>query len=322
MTSFASLSGGDENHGSLFSAGDKNKDTLIGPPQLATTATTTTTSFGEPDPVMRGFSAPSAVSTEPQKLEFAERCLEDLYNEYPDKKLRGLEKEHLQPAVMVLEQVVREATLAWIQTWCPLMNWDKIYSSLVAAAAEQTTSKPRKEDPSSTMNTTKARKKGKDNRHLVPEEAFDSSRGNMQTVMDLFQRCAKSPPQPDQLRDLVGIVDDCMQLCRTLWDKRRTAQLAKTRQVVQWVALGLDCKKLDIYREAARELRANDAKYQVVRKTHSKVAVTRDERHILDRATAAFEPHREDSYVQLLRAMEELLSNTAEGAGKQDGPGA
>ena len=155
--------------------------------------------------------------------------------------------------------------------------------------------------------------------YLVPETALNSRNG-VQTVIELFHRCTvKLPsPQPEQLSDLTGLIDDCTRLCEALRDGERAALFVETRRIVQWTAVGLDCKKLEIYRTAAQELRRNNAQYQVLQVAGEDLAVTRAgaqfrsarrtaERRILDQATAAFDRHREQFTLDLLRALESLL---------------
>lgn len=299
-------------------------------PQLSTTSTKPA-SFGQPGPAMKGFSAaPSVPCVEPEKPESVERSLEVLYREYPDKTLRGLEKEHLQPAFMVLGQVAQEVALAWIQAWCPLMNWDKVLSSVARHAAEAKRSDGGDEDPSSATNASKTVEKGKDNLYLVPEEALHpASRVSMQTVVDLLQRCAGSSPGPraESLLGLIKIVDDCEGLCLVLRDHRRAALLGQTRKAIQWVNLKLDCRKFEIHQAAADHLRATNARYEEKLATLSASEAARPrkrrrraERGILDRATAAFERHRKASCIDLLRALDELLRLSAADSGQSDEP--
>ena len=153
----------------------------------------------------------------------------------------------------------------------------------------------------------------------MPEEALDSGDG-MRTVVELFHRCAvKLPsPRPEQLPDLTRMIDDCTRLCQALRDGERAALLAEARRTVQWIAIGLDCKKLDIYRDAARDLRRNNDRYQVLQVLGEDLAVTRAgaqfrtarrtaERRILDQATEAFDRHREAFTVDLLTMLDQLL---------------
>ena len=319
MMGFASVAGS-EGSRDLFTAGGETTSVSS---HWAPINANKPPSFGQPSPAKEGFSNDAPAQPAAAQPQFVERCLEDLYREYPDKRLRGIGQEGIQPAIMVLGQVAQDATFAWIRTWCPFMNWNKVLSSLTSRTREEEQDSDHEkakcpEETASNAPKTGAQK-GKENLYLVPETALNSRNG-VQTVIELFHRCAvKLPsPQPEQLSDLTGLIDYCTRLCEALRDGERAALFVETRRIVQWTAVGLDCKKLEIYRTAAQELRRNNAQYQVLQVAGEDLAVTRAgaqfrsarrtaERRILDQAAAAFNRHREQFTLDLLRALESLL---------------
>ncbi|RYP89435.1 hypothetical protein DL770_004405 [Monosporascus sp. CRB-9-2] len=274
--------------------------------------------FGGPGPVMDAFTSPKPQADVLPKFE--ERCLEDLYRDYPDKKLRSIQKEAIDSVFNALEQVVKEAAYKWISTWHPAMNWNDVITSIMPR--EPMNDEVHKRPERSILNLTplspETKGKGKKRDDLVP--AYDTI-----TLADLFRKCVAKPAKsasPAQLLDVKRVLGHCIELCRALRDAKRKVLLEKFGEKLTWISSGLDFKRNEAYKTAAEKLRHNNAKYQVLQVPEKNLTLTlagrglecerkQAERQILDEATRAFECHRTAAKVELLKTLDVLITCSA-----------
>ncbi|RYP10259.1 hypothetical protein DL764_000751 [Monosporascus ibericus] len=277
---------------------------------------TSSQTFGGPGPVMEAFTNPKPRAHVLPKFE--ERCLEDLYRDYPDKKLRSIPKEAIDSVFKGLEQVAKDAAYKWISTWYPAMNWDDVVASILPR--EPMNDKAHERSKLSFLNLTQigpeTKGKGKEREDLVPTS-------DMTALTDLFRRCVAKPAEsasPVQLLDVKRVLGHCIGLCRALRDAKRKVLLEKFREKLAWISSGLDFKKNEAHKTAAEKLRHNNAKYRVLQVPEKNLTLAlalagrglecerkQAERQILDEATRAFERHRTAAKVELLKTLDVLI---------------
>ncbi|RYP25194.1 hypothetical protein DL765_000075 [Monosporascus sp. GIB2] len=273
--------------------------------------------FGGPGPMMEAFTNPKP---QPDALtKFGERCLEDLYRDYPDKKLRGIQKEAIDSVFNALEQVAKEAAYKWISTWHPVMNWNDIIASIMPREPTYDEAHERPEAPilNPTPMSPGAKSKGKKRDDLV-------SPYNMTTLADLFRKCVAKPAEssPAQMTDVKRVLGHCIELCRALRDGKRTVLLEKFGEKLAWISSGLDFRRIEAHKAAAEKLRQNNARCRVVQVPEKNLTLTlagrrlererkHAERQILDETARAFECHRTAAKVELLKTLDVLLTCSA-----------
>ncbi|RYO92905.1 hypothetical protein DL766_003911 [Monosporascus sp. MC13-8B] len=270
--------------------------------------------FGGPGPVMEAFTNPRP---QPDVLsKFSERCLEDLYRDYPDKKLRGIQKEAIDSVFKALEQVAKEAAYKWISTWYPAMNWNDVIASIMSRELTNDEAHERPEGPilNRTPMSPGAKGKGKKRDDLV-------SPYHMTTLADLFRKCVAKPAEssPAQVTNVKRVLGHCIELCRALRDGKRTVLLEKFGDRLAWISSGLDFRRIEAHKAAAEKLRQNNEKYRVLQVREKNLTLTlagrglererkQAEMQILDEATRAFECHRTAAKVELLETLGVLVT--------------
>ncbi|KAI0022726.1 hypothetical protein F4780DRAFT_164809 [Xylariomycetidae sp. FL0641] len=255
------------------------------------------TQFGHPPP-----AAPARFSLKGiiRNLD-PERSLEDLYQDYPEKRLedmqRSIQQSTLQMAANVVLQITDEGLEEWLETWAPGMKWENIFDHIRRVDCE--------EDPETIL-------------FLVPNGALNL-RGLTTTLAQLYRQChqARDRHPITRLADLVRLIDHCIFFCGVLKDLKRKVLLELSKDEMQWIPVGLDCKKLDIHKEASARLQQLNKELSDSNPGQSKTARTRrnrrkraEEQKILDVALLDFEIKRAESRKQFLNALNVMLQVT------------
>jgi hypothetical protein len=135
-------------------------------------------SFGEPSPSRHGFNDPFWTRN-PEMVKIApptstERSLEDVYCDYPEKKLEGFVKPTaLNTTADVVKHLVDEATFDWFKRWFPNMEMSKVFNAIGVKVEEGAVT---------------------DKQYTVPSEAIDM--GNMKnTLADMYRQCRNFHPK-------------------------------------------------------------------------------------------------------------------------------
>ncbi|KAI1083546.1 hypothetical protein F5B20DRAFT_595523 [Whalleya microplaca] len=257
--------------------------------------------FGHPSP--QDYRFKDLVWTRKPELATSstERTLEDLYRDYPEKRLKGIQQNTLDLTANVVLQVTNEAAMQWLQKWCPSMAWQKIFDHI---------------RPDVTTNEVAGA-----NQFVVPKEALDL-KGVEITVAEVFRKCHAivAEPRPVQLTNLVELIDHCFFLCDILKDENRKSLFGTVKDMVHWLPVGLDCKKLDILQKARHRLQElnsicsaaeKDGKLRQELKKADRVRFRRErENEILEQALADFEEHKVAFRVELLKQLKMLLDST------------
>ncbi|RYP71818.1 hypothetical protein DL769_004624 [Monosporascus sp. CRB-8-3] len=273
--------------------------------------------FGGPGPVMGAFTNPTPQTDVLPK--FGERCLEDLYRDYPDKKLRGIHQEAIDSAFNALEQVAKEAAYKWISTWHPALKWSDVIASIMSREPVNHEAHERPEPSILKLTPISLETKGKGKKRDDLVSTHDTT-----TLTDLFRKCVAKPadPFPAQLTNVKRTLNHCIELCRALRDAKRKVLLEKFGEKLAWISSGLDFRKNEAHKTAAEKLRENNAKYRVLQVPEKNLTLTlagrglgcerkQAERQILDEAIRAFECHRAAAKVELLKTLDMLTTCSA-----------
>ncbi|KAI0014324.1 hypothetical protein F4779DRAFT_5405 [Xylariaceae sp. FL0662B] len=230
-----------------------------------------------------------------------ERTLENLYRDYPEKQLKSIKQSTLDLTADAALQVTNEAVVQWLDKWCPHMTWSDIFGHI---------------RPDATTDEAI-----RTNQFVVPEEALNL-KGSETKVADVFRKCHAivAGSRPMKLTDLVEMIDHCILLCDILRDEKRQPLLGKVKEMVHWLPIGLDCKKLEIQQKACRHLRDLNAicsaakrdgkRGRYLKKADQERFRKERENEILERALVDFEEHKVAFRVELLKQLKQLLEST------------
>ncbi|KAI0132570.1 hypothetical protein BJ170DRAFT_730648 [Xylariales sp. AK1849] len=274
---------------------------LVLPTTLGQTSyfTKTIAPFGQPEEPVPGFTRPLWVRQEPQAisnwLSRSEKSLEDLYNEHPEKRLRSIEPDTLDLVAQTIQQVASEAANDWLKTACPNTRWkDRTIrvDSLYDFSAPQL--------DYTILNRAANLQKLKSNVAML----LRNSRATYGNAADNLTPLA-----------LVHMIDHCISICQVIKDKKRKAILEKFKEKIEWLPVGLDCKKLDIQRRAAKELDQHqqwtEKELASVRREAKDKCRHEGEMEILDRALVEFQEYRLEFVIEIFRTLDQLLKATS-----------
>ncbi|KAI1503947.1 hypothetical protein F5X99DRAFT_406625 [Biscogniauxia marginata] len=274
----------------LQSAGSFGNSKAIASTQLSAVLNN---KFGQASPPRYGFSEPVWKPQTATAVPPMERSLEDLYKDHPEKQLGGIDQSDLNLAAGIILQITNEATMQWLNRWCPNMPWSKLIDATNPDAALDVFS----------------------SHYHVPMEA--TSLGNSKTtVAHLFRQCHKLRHECSviQLKDLFRISDQCILLCEALKDQKRKVLLEKSNEIIQWVSIGLDCKKMSVHRQASDELSKLNQTYRELQESgpvDEKLSKSKEEVEILDQAMLSYKEHRTTFSMSLLNGLQVLLESTS-----------
>ncbi|KAI1633973.1 hypothetical protein F4809DRAFT_666106 [Biscogniauxia mediterranea] len=281
-----------------------NPDTAIPTPLPHSVVRT----FGQASPPRHGFDKvvckPPAIIISPPE----ERSLEDLYKDYPEKRLKDIDEKALDLAAKVILQIANEATFQWINRWCPGMAW----LDLIGATKPDA-------QPIKCRQT-----------YHVPMEAT-SNGSPISRVIELFHQCHKRRSQcPNmQMKDLIDITCHCALMCQALKDEKRRVLLDKATDEIKWVSIGLGCKKMHVYKQASVRLAKLNKKLgelqnlglaagEILSQEDETRRRETEEKKILDRATKSFHEHRNTFRQMLMSRLQVLMSATGTFRGPTD----
>ncbi|KAK9774756.1 hypothetical protein SCAR479_08576 [Seiridium cardinale] len=254
--------------------------------------------FGQPQKPMVGFDRLVWKGQDPEPLvdwtPIYEKSLEDLYEEHPDKRLRGIEPKTLDLVAKTVQQIASEAANDWLKSSCPRTRWcDKVINveGLYDFNAPELdyTILDRALSLQGLKNTITSL--------LVNSRAMTQGTKNMTPLI------------------LVRVIDQSIAVCLIAKDAKRRVLLEKTKAKVEWLPVGLDCKKLDIQRRAIQSLEEHYTKTRkelaLDRPTERASRCSEWEIQILDHALVEFQEYRLEFLIDMLRTLEQLLEATA-----------
>lgn len=296
----------------------------------STNATTKSASFGQPGPVMGVFANPTPNPT-PQvtsPLTPVERNLEELYEQYPEKQLHGIPQETIWLVIETFRQVTKDATHAWVRTWCPAMDYDEIVQSMGSRGFEKNDIITNETKTSAQANLPlgerkQAPRRGIADLHRIPRKAVNLKCGIF-TIMRLFRRCIIDPAKtlPTPPTEVRRMFDQYIQLCRVLRDGKRTMLLDKTMHRTEVIRGRLEEEQGLRHREAARKIHENNDRYRMQRVLSRNLNLALGgprledvhrsaEERILDEALLDFEQYRSAANTGILEALDVLQIRSA-----------
>jgi hypothetical protein len=202
-----------------------------------------------------------------------------------------MEPETLNLVAQTIQQVADEAANDWLKSSCPKTSWK---DKEVCVEALYDFSAPQ---PDYTIL------------HRAP-----NLQRTKQTVTTLLRNSRATYRNAKFMTPLtlVHMINQCISVCHVVNDLKRKVLLGKAKEKIEWLPVGLDCKKLDIYRRAAKELEQHQ-----IRGRNEDVATRlntntqRREVDILDQALLEFQEHRLEFVNEMLRTLKQVLEATA-----------
>jgi hypothetical protein len=240
--------------------------------------------FGQPEKQSTMFRH-IPVTSEPLR----ERSIQDIYLENPEKRLRSIEPSTLYLVAQTIQQIADEAANDWHKATFPGMKWSD------AIIADNS-------DDASSIGT-------------VDINALNS-RDYVIAPLLRASKAMVSKNRTISMLALCRIVDQCIAICRLVSDNRRQFLLQKAKEKIEWLPVGLDCKKLDIQRRAIRDI---DALHENTRRKHVfttnteiiRSACVEAEINILDQSLVEFQEHRLEFLIDMFQTLKQLLGATA-----------
>ncbi|KAI1409413.1 hypothetical protein F5Y13DRAFT_203595 [Hypoxylon sp. FL1857] len=189
--------------------------------------------FGRPGPCHPQFKnrvwVTQIAPISPQK-----RSFQDVLSDYPEMQFGGLCPVALKTAADSIMGLTNEVLLTWLYKWCPNVNLSITFDYIRAQDYRE---------PSKAWA------------YLVPAEAM-CIRATRTTLSKLYSQCRavrQKHPYPSPF-ELAEIAHHCIILCQVLKNHKSADLINKLAKVVQWLDIGLGCKKMDAQRDAAQEL--------------------------------------------------------------------
>lgn len=171
------------------------------------------------------------------------KSLEDLYAEYPETRLTGIDEGTLEMAGLTAKQVVVEATHEFLQTCIPADDRQKVWAQVLGKTNKDS------EDAVTSIP--------------VPDGTLDLEKGarNLYQLMTNCITTLSSSFATTDHKTLKLVYNRCITLCHALDDSNRRASLEKALNALEWMVLGLDVKTTHIYRAMKEDLTDIDTRF-------------------------------------------------------------
>ncbi len=227
-------------------------------------------------------------NTQPVATRDAERSLDDLYRDYPEKMLGHVDQTTPGIIAMAIKQIAEEAVFEWLNNWHPTVDWiDVIHSHEQGNKARGSI--------------------------LVPKEAITTEDGVL-SVSELLQNCQKvyEKSESSMELDMMDTVNNAMELCRILKDDKRRISLEKTGDKIRASRSTLYLRTMGIKRQASNRLNSFNKSVLEGFPTYFQ---SQDFRHmketlILDEALSEFKRFCDTASMELLGVLKMLLDSS------------
>ncbi|KAJ0113953.1 hypothetical protein J7T55_010197 [Diaporthe amygdali] len=225
----------------------------------------------------------------------SQRSLEEVLTDNPDKRLFNLDDQTLAFAGLAVKQVVLEATYGFFQKCISEPKLEKLWDRIigpgnVAATAQHSIS--------------------------VPDGIMDLKNG-VRSPSTLISNCVGILSQDSAVtnqKTLRQCLSRAVTLCDALGDEHRKQALENATHKLDWLMLGLDCKTMELYRNANRRLDKVNMEHPVVFGAAEGRAEAlcdkrrREERNILQLMNREYEGIREPFRVLFIETLQSLLA--------------
>lgn len=269
----------------------------------AKTEETHNPSFGEVSTIeSRGVNifkfqtAPGRLSIEEtETIANVQRSLEDVFADNPNTRLSNLDSETLAFAGRAVRQVVLEAAYSFCQKCIPKGEQQTLWDQVCGRGKVETTT---------TLTIP------------ISDRTMDLKNG-VRSASDLIGNCigilSQDAPVTDQ-KTLRLSLGRALTLCDAVGDGERKQALEKAAYELNWLMLGLDCKTMELYRVANRQIDKVNMSYPVTAEESAAsgvaVRVERrvEERNILQSMQRAHEGFKEPFRVRFIETLQSLLA--------------
>lgn len=224
-----------------------------------------------------------------------QRSLEDVIADNPDTRLSNLDRQTLAFAGQAVRQVVLEATYGFLQVCIPEAEQQRVWDQI---SGQDEVGSPTK------YSIT------------VPDGTMDLKNG-VRSTSGLIGNCIsvlkQNTPVIDQ-KTLKLSLSRAVTLCDAVGDEKRKQALEKAAYELNWLMVGLDCKTMELYRGANRQLDRINSDYPVVTEpggvSGAGVCDERkaEERNILQSMKWAHEGFKEPFRVRFIETLQSLLA--------------
>lgn len=223
-----------------------------------------------------------------------QRSLEDIIADNPDTRLSSFDEQTLKFAGHTVRQVTLEATYGFFQKCVPESEQKGLWNHICGRAEEETTTK---------------------NSISIPNGIMDLKNG-VRSTSHLIGNCIGVLSQNDPVTDQKSLrlsLSRAVTLCDALGDEKRKKALETAGYELNWVILGLDCKTMELYRGANRQLDNLNLDYPVVTQAGgvggAGVCHERrlEERRMLQSMNWAHEGFKEPFRVRFIKTLQTLL---------------
>lgn len=224
-----------------------------------------------------------------------QRSLEDVIADNPDTRLSNLDGQTLAFAGRAVKQVVLEATYGFLQSCIPETEQQRVWGQI---CGQGKAGSPTKYSITISDGTMDLKNGVRSTSHLI---------GNCIGVL------SQNAPVTSQ-KTLNLSLSRAVTLCDALGDDKRKQALEKAANELNWLMLGLDCKTMELYRGANRQLDRINLDYPVATEPGElSGAGVRDEqklkeRNILQSMRWAHEGFEEPFRVRFIETLQSLLA--------------
>ncbi|KAI1805276.1 hypothetical protein F4811DRAFT_552093 [Daldinia bambusicola] len=239
--------------------------------------------FGSPTPCDSRFSKLTLeLMAKPAPVSHTMRGLAEVLMDHPEARFEVVSSDTLDLAAKSALQITDEVMIKWLHKWCPRMDFALIFNWI--------------------RSIDYVEDDYEHNLYMVPPEAMDI-KGTGTTLAKLYHKCrqAYSKHSTLQVPNVVEILDHCIIVCRVLKNEKCADLLEKTKEVVQWVPLGLGCKELEVKKNLSHKLDKIPTSHQDRKGL---------EKELLDAALIEYEIHRQEFTVQLMQQVKVLLDSS------------
>lgn len=224
-----------------------------------------------------------------------QRSLEDILADNPNTRLSNLDRETLAFAGRAVWQVILEATYDFCQKCIPVREQQRLWDQVCGRGKVETI-------------TT----------FIIPisDGTMDLKNG-VRSASDLIGSCigvlSQDAPVTDQ-KTLRLSLGRAVTLCDAVGDEGRKQALEKAAYELNWLILGLDCKTMELYRVANREINRVNMTYPITAEESAasglamRVKRRVEERNILQSMQRAHEGFKAPFRVRFIETLQSLLA--------------
>lgn len=239
--------------------------------------------------------APDCLRVEETRLDAtSQRSLEDVIADNPQTRLSTIDGQTLTFAGQAVKQVVLEATHGFFEKCIPKPQQQKLWDHALGRGKLDTTAKE----------------------FVSMLDGILDLKNGVRSTSALIGNCIDILSQDALIKDQNSLklsLSRAVTLCDALNDEKRKKALEKAAHELDWLMLGLDCKTVELYRDANQQLNMVNVNFPViVGEGGAPAEGLCDERRleegdILKSMNSTFEKHRKSFRVRFIEALQSML---------------